>query len=86
MAEQQRYRELSPRECYLLLTRENYPCTIIDVRTPREFSEGHLEGVENIDYYRPDFRSCIEGKDQSLRYLVYCQRGIRGHKTMEIMR
>jgi rhodanese-related sulfurtransferase len=86
MAEQQRCRELPPRECFLLLTEENRPCIVIDVRTPGEFSGGHLEGAENIDYYHPDFRSRIERKDRSSRYLVYCKRGIRGHKTMEMMR
>jgi hypothetical protein len=26
------------------------PCVIIDVRTSEEFSRGHLEGAENIDW------------------------------------
>lgn len=87
MAGEQGCRDLSPRECYGLLTKEEgRPCHVIDVRTTAEFSEGHLEGAENIDFYRPDFRSCIEKKDRTCRYIVYCKTGIRGHRTMEIMK
>lgn len=87
MPEYQGCRELPPRECYFLLTKEeNSPCLIIDVRTAPEFHEGHLEGAENIDFYRPDFRSCLEKKDRTCRYLVYCKQGVRGQKTMELMR
>jgi rhodanese-related sulfurtransferase len=87
MLENQGCRELPPRECYLLLIKEeDSPCFIIDVRTTKEFNEGHLEGAENIDYYRPDFRKCLETKVRTCRYLIYCKKGVRGHTTMELMR
>jgi rhodanese-related sulfurtransferase len=80
-------RELSPRECFLLFGGpEPDRCIILDVRTPSEFSEGHLEGAENLDYYRPDFKEKITERDKTRRYLVYCRKGIRGKKTMEFMR
>jgi rhodanese-related sulfurtransferase len=87
MPEKQLCRELSPQMCYRLLTKEKEtPCAILDVRTSEEFREGHLKGADNIDFYLPDFRECIEKKDRSSRYLVYCRKGVRGHKTMELMR
>jgi rhodanese-related sulfurtransferase len=87
MSEQQGCRELSPQECYRLLTKgEGRPCVIIDVRTAAEFNEGHLEGAENIDYHHSEFRSRLEKKDRTCRYIVYCKRGVRGHNTMELMR
>ena len=87
MQEKEHHRELPPRECSTLLTREGEPpCVIIDVRTADEFRTGHLIGAENLDFYRPDFRQCIERKDRKCRYLVYCKRGVRGQKTMDLMR
>ena len=87
MPEKQLCRELSPQECNRLLTEEKeMACTILDVRTAEEFHKGHLVGAENVDFYRPDFRQCIEKKDRTCGYLVYCRRGVRGHKTMELMR
>ena len=80
-------RELPPKECNRLFTEEKEtPCTILDVRTAEEFHRGHLAGAENIDFYRPDFSQCIEKKDRTCRYVVYCRRGVRGHKTMDLMR
>jgi len=80
-------RELDPREYYLLLTKkEGRPCSIIDVRTAEEYNRGHLEGAENIDVYSPDFRSRIEGNDRTLRYIIYCRKGVKGQKAMELMR
>ena len=80
-------RELSPRESFMLISRpEQNRCIILDVRTPAEFSEGHLEGAENLDYYRPDFKEKITSRYKTRRYLVYCRKGLRGKKTMEHMR
>lgn len=79
-------RELSPRECFLLI--EGSPrerCIILDVRTADEFRGGHLGGAENLDYYRPDFKELISSRDKTSRYLVYCRKGSRGKKTLEIM-
>jgi len=80
-------RELSPRECFLLIGGSpGDRCIILDVRTADEFREGHLEGAENLDFYRPDFKELFTGRDKTCGYLVYCKKGLRGKKTMEFMR
>lgn len=28
---------------------------VLDVRTPEEFAQGHLDGATTIDFYAPDF-------------------------------
>lgn len=50
---------------------------IIDVRTPGEFAEGHVEGAINIDVQSPDFASQIASLDPDGSYLVYCRSGRR---------
>jgi len=51
--------------------------TVIDVRSPEEFAEGHLKGAKNIDVEGPDFATQIAALDKSGTYLVYCRSGRR---------
>lgn len=51
--------------------------TVIDVRTPAEFSSGHLEGAVNIDIAAPDFATRISELDPQQTYAVYCRSGNR---------
>ena len=58
---------------------------ILDVRTPKEFSKGHIEGAVNLDFYSEDFWEQLEKKDKKNKYLVCCGSGVRGVKTLAIM-
>lgn len=60
--------------------------TVIDVRTPAEFAEGHLPGAVNIDVGSPDFATRIAGLDKSAPYAVYCRSGNRSAAAVEAMR
>ena len=51
--------------------------TVIDVRTPGEFAEGHIPGAKNIDYRNRNFRKRIGKLDKSKEYLVHCRSGGR---------
>lgn len=77
-------REMPPDECRRAIEEEG--CRIVDVRTPAEFGQGHLEDAVNIDSYAPDFRSRLEQLDRDRPYVVYCKKGLRGAKAMEILR
>lgn len=59
---------------------------ILDVRTPEEFAERHLEGAEMIDFYRTDFAEQIADLDPDVPYLVYCRSGNRSGQTVALMR
>ncbi|MDR2895280.1 MAG: rhodanese-like domain-containing protein [Propionibacteriaceae bacterium] len=59
--------------------------TIIDVRTPAEFADGHLEGADNIDFYAADFADQVGQLDHDARYIVYCKSGVRAGKAKAIM-
>ncbi|MDT0166610.1 rhodanese-like domain-containing protein [Actinotalea sp. AC32] len=50
--------------------------TVLDVRTPAEFGEGHLAGAVNVDA-TGDFATAIADLDPEETYLVYCRSGSR---------
>jgi rhodanese-related sulfurtransferase len=58
---------------------------ILDVRTPGEFGDGHLENAVNLDYYAETFRDDIDKLDKSRTYLVYCRSGKRSRAAADIM-
>ena len=58
---------------------------IIDVRTPSEYGEGHLQSAINIDYYATTFREDIGKLDRGNTYLVYCRTGNSSKGAVEIM-
>jgi rhodanese-related sulfurtransferase len=76
--------ECTPRECRKFIA-EKSGCVIIDIRTPEEYSRGHIEGAENIDYFSPAFPEIIACLDKAGKYLVYCKTGKRGKKTCNMM-
>jgi rhodanese-related sulfurtransferase len=58
---------------------------VLDVRTPEEFSEGHLDGAVLVDFYDADFAEQLAGLDPDVPYLVYCRSGNRSGQTLAIM-
>lgn len=46
---------------------------LLDVRTPDEFSSGHIKGAINIDVRQPDALNKIEKLDRNAKYIVYCR-------------
>lgn len=56
---------------------------LVDVRTPEEFAEGHIEGAENIDFHSEDFLEEFENMDKSRPLYIYCRSGKRSSKAAE---
>ena len=56
---------------------------ILDVRTPGEFSAGHIPGAVNLDYNAPDFQEKAAALDKSKTYLVHCAAGVRSARACE---
>ena len=70
------YKQITPAEAKALMeSREGY--VILDVRTPEEFAEGHIEGVVLIPDYEIGEKAegILTDKDQLI--LVYCRSGRR---------
>lgn len=54
---------------------------LVDVRTPEEFAEGHLENAINIDITADDFDTKITALDKEKPVMVYCKAGGRSAKA-----
>lgn len=59
---------------------------LVDVRTPEEFSSGHIENALNIDFEDKSFVSEIQKLDVTKTYFVYCRSGNRSDKAISIMK
>ena len=59
--------------------------TIIDVRTPQEFAQGHLPSAVNIDVSSPDFAARLATLDPNAPYAVYCHSGNRSGVAVAAM-
>ncbi len=58
---------------------------ILDVRTPEEFNEGHIEHALNIDIYGDEFAVRILALDPAKNYGVYCRSGKRSLDAIDFM-
>lgn len=57
---------------------------IIDVRTKKEYQEGHLNGAINIPL--SDIKGKIKDMNIDKKILLYCQSGIRSKKALKILK
>jgi len=58
---------------------------IIDVRTPEEYAEGHLEGAINVNLQSGSFEQEIAEQPLDGTYIVYCRTGNRSAQAVAIM-
>jgi rhodanese-related sulfurtransferase len=58
---------------------------VIDVRTPSEFTAGHLADALNIDVGSNSFDAKVGALDKGRTYLVYCRSGSRAAQALERM-
>lgn len=60
--------------------------TVVDVRTPAEYAEGHIDGALLIDLASGSFIDEIAALDPDGEYLVYCRSANRSGQAVAIMR
>lgn len=58
---------------------------ILDVRTPQEFSKGHVQGAVNLDFLAEPSEE-LKGLDKNQKYYVYCAGGVRSGKMVTQMK
>lgn len=58
---------------------------IVDVRTPDEFSAGHLGGARLLDLNGGQFEAELPNLDPDAEYVVYCRSGNRSAQAVKLM-
>lgn len=68
---------------------QNPEFVILDVRTPQEYWEGHVDpqGAKliNLDFYEASFKEALGELDKSKTYLIYCRSGNRSSQALTMM-
>lgn len=60
---------------------------VIDVRTPKEYGEGHLRIADyNFDYTSGEFEQKLDELDKEETYYLHCRSGNRSGKAAKLMR
>lgn len=59
---------------------------IIDVRTPQEFGQGHVNKSLNIDFLNDSFKNQISKLDRNKLYGLYCRSGNRSGQALKLMK
>ena len=87
-AASQTLKDVGAQEAFELIQRNqgNSDFLIIDIRTPEEFDEGHIEDALNIDFYSDTFKKDLDELDKGKTYFIYCRSGNRSGRTMPIMK
>lgn len=62
---------------------EGHP--LVDVRTPEEFTQGHIEGAQNLNYFDADFAGQFKTFDKERPLLIYCRSGNRSGRAAKLL-
>jgi rhodanese-related sulfurtransferase len=58
---------------------------LVDVRTPEEYADGHIENSQLINVKSDDFQEKIQDLDKDQPVYIYCRSGNRSQKAAKIM-
>ena len=77
----------TPGEGFALIqnNQNNPDFVILDVRTPEEFTDGHIENAIIRNFYSETFRDELNDLDKGKTYLIYCRSGNRSGNALNIM-
>jgi len=79
---------LEAQDAFALIqkNKKNPDFVVLDVRTPEEYKDGHIEGAININYNSGGFKTEVLELDKKKTYFVYCRTGRRSAEAVKIMR
>ncbi|HMZ45863.1 MAG TPA: rhodanese-like domain-containing protein [Chitinophagaceae bacterium] len=66
---------------YALALAQDKSAQLIDVRTPEEYEEGHLENAVNINIKDSNFIELVKKLNKEKPVYVYCRSGVRSRKA-----
>ena len=84
---EQTIKNIQVKEAFDLIqkNKDNPDFVVLDVRTPGEFSDGHIKNAIMVDYNSATFKEELEKLDKSKTYLMLCRSGNRSSKALPIM-
>jgi rhodanese-related sulfurtransferase len=77
---------ISPEEARDWVLDPNSQWRILDVRTPDEYTSGHLKGATMINFYEANFKAQLEALDRNHPTILYCRSGNRSAQALNMMR
>ena len=78
-------KQISATELIEQIKLEKAP-VILDVRTPEEYSQGHIPGAINIEYRELPSRISEISSLSNKKIVVYCERGVRANIAEETLK
>ena len=68
------------------MLKESSDTIVLDVRSPQEYSEGHITGAINIPEYELLSKANSTFQNQNSKIIVYCASGSRSKKAIKTLR
>lgn len=84
MKSQEGLTNLGPKQFQTLIGNDSVQ--LIDVRTPKEFVEGHINHALNIDYFSEDFSAMINKLNKENPVYIYCRSGKRSGNSVALFK
>jgi rhodanese-related sulfurtransferase len=76
------YKDVTVEEAQYLID-SNPDLIVLDVRTPSEYEDGHLEGAINVPV--DDLEERLGGLNPGEEFLVYCRTGNRSTRAVKLL-
>lgn len=78
--------KISPEEAYHIITKKASKIQLLDVRTPTEFEEKHLERALSVDWNNSAiFEEVAKTLNKKKPVYVYCRSGARSAKAAQVL-
>jgi len=86
-AKDQLSKDIFPSEAWELISknRERDDLVILDVSTPKEYEDLHLEGAINVSLLSRFFKTRLDVMNKNKTYMVYCKVGGRSKIAQKLM-
>ncbi|MEO9484519.1 MAG: rhodanese-like domain-containing protein [Ekhidna sp.] len=68
-----------------LVELQNDGVTVIDIRTKKEYDQGHIPGVVLVDFFSSDFLDQMKKFDRDKPIVIHCASGGRSGKASKML-